>query len=309
MKKQEDNQIPRVRSLTTLAMIFLSIADLLIVASVLPSTLTITTIASKVAFAQQQSAHEENQPDGKQVVVSSATTNRKPTEILSKVRILLNQSINEYRKQNFTGAQELTTSAYLDNFEFIEAQLGKRDNALANNTEIMLRELLKQFIKDRLPLENIQQLINKIKDNLDKTEKLLPDTESSIQTTGSATQSNMTNSTTNTVLPRTLQSSSSSSPTVLNTTNKILIAGDESDKPYMPSSITIKTGDKVGWINTDEEVHTVTSGFENSTDKGKKFDSGLLNTNQTFEHTFDKAGTYNYFCTVHPTMTGVVNIK
>jgi plastocyanin len=309
MEKQEDNQISRVRALTTLAMIFLFIADLLIVASVLPSTLTITTIASKVAFAQQQSAHEENQPDGKQVVVSSATTNRKPTEILSKVRILLNQSINEYRKQNFTGAQELTTSAYLDNFEFIEAQLGKRDNALTNNTEIMLTELLRQFIKDRLPLEHIQQLINKIKDNLDKAEKLLPDTESSIQTTGSATQSNITNSTTNTVLPRTLQSSSSSSPTVLNTTNKILIAGDESDKPYMPSSITIKTGDKVGWINTDEEVHTVTSGFENSTDKGKQFDSGLLNTNQTFEHTFDKAGTYNYFCTVHPTMTGVVNIK
>jgi plastocyanin len=307
MEKQEDNQIPRVGSLTTLAMIFLSIADLLIVASVLPSTLTITTIASKVAFAQQQSAHEENQPDGKQVVVSSATTNRKPTEILSKVRILLNQSINEYRKQNFTGAQELTTSAYLDNFEFIEAQLGKRDNALTINTEIMLRELLRQLIKDRLPLENIQQLINKIKDNLDKAEKLLPDTESPIQTTGSATQSDMTNSTTNTVLPRTLQSSSS--PTVLNTTNKILIAGDESDKPFMPSSITLKTGDKVGWINTDEEVHTVTSGFENSTDKGKQFDSGLLNTNQTFEHTFDKAGTYNYFCMVHPTMTGMVNIK
>ena len=72
---------------------------------------------------------------------------------------------------------------------------------------------------------------------------------------------------------------------------------------------TIKTGDKVGWINTDQEVHTVTSGFENSTDKGKQFDSGLLNTNQTFEHTFDKAGTYNYFCTVHPTMAGVVNVK
>ena len=133
---------------------------------------------------------------------------------------------------------------------------------------------------------------------MDKAEKLLPDT--SIQTSGSAAQANMTNSSTNTVLPRT---------PALNTINKVLIAGDESDKPYMPGSITIKTGDKVGWINTDQEVHTVTSGFENSTDKGKQFDSGLLNTNQTFEHTFDKAGTYNYFCTVHPTMAGVVNVK
>jgi plastocyanin len=123
-----------------------------------------------------------------------------------------------------------------------------------------------------------------------------------------ATTSNLSSSNNNTVLPRTSQSSLSSLPP-LNTSNKVLIAGDESDKPYMPGLITIKIGDKVGWINTDEEVHTVTSGFENSTDKGKQFDSGLLNTNQTFEHTFDKAGTYNYFCTVHPTMTGVVNVK
>jgi plastocyanin len=41
----------------------------------------------------------------------------------------------------------------------------------------------------------------------------------------------------------------------------------------------------------------------------KQFDSGLLNVNQPFEHTFDKAGVFNYFCTVHPTMTGVVNVK
>jgi plastocyanin len=279
-------------------MIFLFIAGLLVVASVLPSTLIITTITSKTAFAQQHAEEEEKQSVEKQAVSSSITTNRKPTEIISKVRILLNQSINEYRKQNFTGAQELATSAYLDNFEFIETALKKRDNALENNIEIMLRDQLRQYIKDRLPLENIQQLITKIRSNLDKAEKLLPDT--SIQTSRSATQANMTNSSTNTVLPRTQ---------ALNTSNKVLIAGDESDKPYMPGSITIKTGDKIGWINTDEEVHTVTSGLENNTDKGKQFDSGLLNNNQTFEHTFDKAGTYNYFCTVHPTMTGVVNVK
>lgn len=297
-KEERNNQIPRVRGLTKLAMIFLFIAGLLVVASVLPSTLIITTITSKTAFAQQHAEEEEKQSVEKQAVSSSITTNRKPTEIISKVRILLNQSINEYRKQNFTGAQELATSAYLDNFEFIETPLKKRDNALENNIEIMLRDQLRQYIKDRLPLENIQQLITKIRSNLDKAEKLLPDT--SIQTSRSATQANMTNSSTNTVLPRT---------PALNTSNKVLIAGDESDKPYMPGSITIKTGDKVGWINTDEEVHTVTSGFENNTDKGKQFDSGLLNNNQTFEHTFDKAGTYNYFCTVHPTMTGVVNVK
>jgi hypothetical protein len=114
-KEERNNQIPRVRGLTKLAMIFLFIAGILVVASVLPSTLIITTITSKTAFAQQHAEEEEKQSVEKQAVSSSITTNRKSTEIISKVRILLNQSINEYRKQNFTGAQELATSAYLDN--------------------------------------------------------------------------------------------------------------------------------------------------------------------------------------------------
>jgi hypothetical protein len=49
----------------------------------------------------------------------------------------------------------------------------------------------------------------------------------------------------------------------------------------MPSSIIILAGDKVRWI----EAHIVTSRFENFPDQGKQFDSGLLNANQTFEHT------------------------
>ena len=86
-----------------------------------------------------------------------------------------------------------------------------------------------------------------------------------------------------------------SSSTALNATNKVRIMGDEVKEPYMPHTININTGDKVSWINTDVEIHTVTSGSENSADKGKQFDSGLLKTNQTFEHTFKKAGVYNYF--------------
>jgi plastocyanin len=116
------------------------------------------------------------------------------------------------------------------------------------------------------------------------------------QTTSATSSANQTNLTT-------------SSSTALNTTYKVINAGDEIKEPYIPGSIIIKTGDKVSWINTDEEVHTVTSGFESNTDKGKQFDSGLLNVNQTFVHTFDKAGMYNYFCTIHPIMTGLVNVN
>jgi plastocyanin len=264
-------------------MAFLSIAGLLFMVWVLQSTAVILDVpiaASRTAFAQQQ----------------------KPTEIISTVKTLLNQTIKEYRNQNFTGAQSLASSAYLDHFEFIEAPLEKHDKVLKENTEIMLREQLRQSIKDKLPVESIQQLVSKINSNLNKAEQLLAQTDSSVQITTA-----VNSSVAQTLRPS--SSSSSSSISALNTNNKVLIAGDESDQPYMPSSITIRTGDKVAWINTDEEVHTVTSGFENSTDKGKQFDSGLLNTNQTVEHTFYKAGVFSYFCTVNPTMTGVVNVK
>jgi plastocyanin len=276
MKREEKND--KILNVTKPVKISLSIAGLLTMASMLQITTSIfnahAPIASQVAFAQEQ---------------------KKPTEIISKVRSLLNQTINQYRNQNFTGAQSLATTAYLDNFEFIEAPLNKHDKALRNDTEIMLREQLRQVIKDKSPAENIQQLINKINSNLDKAEALLAN-ESPIQTMTSETSSttNQTNLTTN-------------SSTASNTT-EVKIIGDEVKEPYIPGSIIIQSGDKVRWINTDVEVHTVTSGLESSTDKGKQFDLGLLNANQTFEHTFDKPGTYNYYCTVHPIMTGLANV-
>ena len=92
--------------------------------------------------------------------------------------------------------------------------------------------------------------------------------------------------------------------------NKVLIGDEESKKPFNPSSINITVGNKIIWINTDVETHTVTSGFpDNNSTKAKEFDSGNLNPNQIFEHRFNKAGIYSYFCIIHPSMTGVVNIK
>jgi hypothetical protein len=58
------------------------------------------------------------------------------------VQILSNQTIKEYKKQNFSGAQELAAKAYLDNFESIEAPLEKHDKILKENTEKLLREQL-----------------------------------------------------------------------------------------------------------------------------------------------------------------------
>jgi DNA anti-recombination protein RmuC len=161
MKRKEGNN-EKIPNLTKPVMVFLSIVGLLTVWSVLQSTTPIfhTHIAPNIAFAQQQ---------------------KTATEIISTIKTLLNQTINEYRNENFTGAQQLASTAYLDNFEFIEAPLEKHDKALEKNTEIMLREQLRQVIKDKSPIENIQELVNNVNANLDKVETLLAN-ESPIQT-------------------------------------------------------------------------------------------------------------------------------
>jgi plastocyanin len=82
------------------------------------------------------------------------------------------------------------------------------------------------------------------------------------------------------------------------------------DKTFQPATITVKAGDTVTWTVTKSigEPHSVTSG-KPGTDQGKDFDSGitLKDNGQSFQFTFDKPGTYDYFCQVHPTvMTGQV---
>jgi hypothetical protein len=94
-------------------------------------------------------------------------------EIISEIRNLLNQTIQAYRQQNYAEAESLATSAYIDNFEFIEAPLEEKDETLMENTEIMLREQLRQLIQNRGPAEQLQQHIDKINDNLDRAEQLL----------------------------------------------------------------------------------------------------------------------------------------
>ncbi len=69
---------------------------------------------------------------------------------------------------------------------------------------------------------------------------------------------------------------------------------------YLPSKISINTSDSIIWKNNDEGFHTVTS-----TDGGI-FDSGLYGPSESFSFQFNKAGNFDYFCAVHPWMTGSV---
>ena len=71
---------------------------------------------------------------------------------------------------------------------------------------------------------------------------------------------------------------------------------------YVPASITIKVGDTVTWTNQDPIQHDVVA-------NGGQFKSQLLNKGQTFSFTFTKAGTYPYYCAIHPGMTGTVVVQ
>jgi hypothetical protein len=59
---------------------------------------------------------------------------------------------------------------YLDNFEFIEAPLAEKDGVLMENTELMLREQLSQFIQNKVSAEELQQHIDKINNNVNLKE-------------------------------------------------------------------------------------------------------------------------------------------
>jgi plastocyanin len=80
-------------------------------------------------------------------------------------------------------------------------------------------------------------------------------------------------------------------------------------KPYDPSPVTIKPGTSVTWTNNDSTLHTVSSGLPEQGAVGTLFDSSLIAPGKTFTHAFDKAGSFDYSCTLHPFMRGQVIVK
>ena len=83
---------------------------------------------------------------------------------------------------------------------------------------------------------------------------------------------------------------------------------EESNLCYLPADITINAGDTVDWINVDTAAHTVTSGSP-ADGPSYVFDSSLVIANANYSFTFDDAGSYDYFCMVHPWMLGSVTVN
>jgi len=77
---------------------------------------------------------------------------------------------------------------------------------------------------------------------------------------------------------------------------------------FIPSMVTIDVGGEVTWENDDTAAHTVTSGTPTEGPSGV-FDSSLVMAGSSFSHTFEDAGTFDYFCMVHPWMVGSVIVE
>ena len=83
---------------------------------------------------------------------------------------------------------------------------------------------------------------------------------------------------------------------------------EESNECFLPASITINVGDTVEWTNIDTAAHTVTAGSPADGPAGT-FDSSLVMADASYAFTFEETGTFNYFCMVHPWMTGSVTVN
>ena len=68
---------------------------------------------------------------------------------------------------------------------------------------------------------------------------------------------------------------------------------------FTPATLSVRAGTKVTWTNRDDIPHTIVTA-------DKKLKSTVLDTDDTFVTVFNEPGTYRYFCSIHPHMTGTV---
>lgn len=72
-------------------------------------------------------------------------------------------------------------------------------------------------------------------------------------------------------------------------------------------SLKINTGDTITWKNSDTNIHSIKSGSPKTGPDGI-FESGVLQPNSEFHHTFEDPGNFDYFCTIHPWIVGTISV-
>ena len=101
------------------------------------------------------------------------STDIESSEVIKNIRSLLDQSIEKIKNSDYQNAETLVIEAYLDNFEFLEPEIAKHDESLMKDTEVLLREQLRNLIQGNANVEDIQKMVNNIKTKLDEIEKIL----------------------------------------------------------------------------------------------------------------------------------------
>jgi amicyanin len=84
-----------------------------------------------------------------------------------------------------------------------------------------------------------------------------------------------------------------------NQTNAVTIKGFS----FNPSTLTVAVGTTVTWTNEDSVSHTVTS------DSGSELSSPNIPSGQTYSHTFNSTGTFDYHCSIHTSMKGKIVVQ
>lgn len=83
-------------------------------------------------------------------------------------------------------------------------------------------------------------------------------------------------------------------------THTVVIEGMQ----FTPTTLTIRSGDSVMWVNKDIVEHTATT----PASAKRSFDSGMIAVGKSWKRSFKASGTYDYICTYHPTMKGVIKV-
>ena len=121
------------------------------------------------------------------------------------------------------------------------------------------------------------------------------------------TDTNNTEEVTTTLMDN--NNNTSTTPTTTPTTTHISMVSGSSNPNnkvfYDPTPAKVKTSTTITWTNDDTLPHTVTSGNADTGPSGE-FDSGIVMGGGSFTHTFDKAGSFDYYCALHPYMIGQV---
>ena len=119
--------------------------NILITAIIMPLSVS----GMQMGFAQEKEA------------VGTEGESNKFVDYLENARSLLNQTSVEYKNSNYTGAEELAIAAYLDNFEHVEEELEKKSShAFMEDIEHKMREELRDLIKDKAQLSELDIHIN-----------------------------------------------------------------------------------------------------------------------------------------------------